>query len=195
MEGADPRHALAITAANEHFTALFAGRLNSRVPATILLAIGGFIPSLTSGLSRFGFTQTFFLGELLGVVRTQELLAARRIDNAEQYFTRAIDFGYSKSAEESLARWGHEAILGDVVWVVRQFRPDVIVQVFAGSASDGHGHHQASGILAQEAFAAAGDRSRFPEQLRWVEPWQAYRLMQGGFYRSAGGPSSRPSRR
>ncbi|HSW51254.1 MAG TPA: PIG-L family deacetylase, partial [Bryobacteraceae bacterium] len=128
-------------------------------------------------------------GELLGLIRTQELLAARRIDNAEQYFTRAIDFGYSKSAEDSLGRWGHQEVLSDVVWVVRRFRPDVIVQVFAGTAGDGHGHHQASGILAREAFTAAGDRARFAEQFRWVEPWQATRLLQGGFYRPTSGPT------
>ncbi len=126
-------------------------------------------------------------GELLGLIRTQELLAARRIDGAEQYFTRAIDFGYTKSAADTLSRWGHDAVLADVVWVIRRFRPDVIVQVFTGTPSDGHGQHQASGILAREAFAAAAGGSKFPEQLCWVQPWQAKRLMQGGF-KSAGGP-------
>jgi LmbE family N-acetylglucosaminyl deacetylase len=121
------------------------------------------------------------LGELLGLIRTQELLAARQIDGAEQYFTRAIDFGYTKTAAEALSRWGHEAVLSDVVWIIRRFRPDVILQVFTGTPSDGHGQHQASGILAREAFTAAADPSRFPEQLRWAEPWQARRLMQGGF--------------
>ena len=91
---------------------------------------------------------------MLGLIRTQELLAARRIDGAEQYFTRAIDFGFSKSAEDTLAKWGHEAVLGDVVWIIRRFRPDVMVQVFAGTPGDGHGHHQASGMLAAEAFEA-----------------------------------------
>ncbi len=120
-------------------------------------------------------------GELLGLIRTQELLASRRIDGAEQYFTRAIDFGYSKSAEETLARWGREETLADIVWVIRRFRPDVVVQIFAGTPADGHGHHQASAVLATEAFHAAGDASRFPEQFRWVEPWSAFRLLQGGW--------------
>jgi len=116
-------------------------------------------------------------GELLGLIRTQELLAARRIDGGEQFFTRAIDFGFSKSADETFAKWGHEAILADVVWTVRRFRPDVIVLGVTG----GHGHHQASGILGREAYTAAADKSRFPEQLRWVQPWQAKRLLLVGF--------------
>ncbi len=116
-------------------------------------------------------------GELLGVIRTQEMLAARRIDGAEQYFTRAIDFGFSKSAEETFEKWGHDAILADVVWVIRRYRPDVIF----GGVGAGHGHHQAAAILAREAFRAAADKTCFPEQLRWVEPWQAKRLIGGGF--------------
>jgi LmbE family N-acetylglucosaminyl deacetylase len=125
-------------------------------------------------------------GALLGVIRTQELLAARRIDGAEQYFTRAIDFGFSKSAEETLSLWGRERILGDVVWVIRRFQPDVIVLCSSPTGSGGHGHHQASGILGQEAFAAAADPKRFPEQLRWVEPWQAKRLVQQMYRGGAG---------
>jgi len=116
-------------------------------------------------------------GELLGLVRTQELLAARRIDGAEQFFTRAMDFGFSKSADETFAKWGHDAILADVVWIIRRFRPDVLVVGF----SAGHGHHQASGILGREAVPAAADKTRFPEQLRWVEPWQVRRVVTGGF--------------
>ncbi len=115
-------------------------------------------------------------GDLLGVIRTQELLAARRIDGAEQFFTRAIDFGFSKSAEETLEKWGRERILGDVVWVIRRFRPDVVILCFSGTPRDGHGQHQASGILGKEAFEAAADPKRFPEQLKYVEPWQAKRL-------------------
>jgi len=115
-------------------------------------------------------------GEMLGVIRTQELLAARRIDGAEQWFTRAIDFGFSKSAEETLAKWGREKVLGDVVWVIRRFRPDVVVTRFSGTPRDGHGHHQSSAILAKDAFSAAADPKRFPEQLKHVEPWQAKRL-------------------
>jgi hypothetical protein len=116
-------------------------------------------------------------GELLGLIRTQELLAARKIDGGEQFFTRAVDFGFSKTAEETFDKWGHDAILADVVWTIRRFRPDVIVVGISG----GHGHHVASGILTREAYVAAADKTRFPEQLRWVEPWQAKRLVSGGF--------------
>src|SRR6187551_3912054 len=88
----------------------------------------------------------------LGLIRTQELLAARRIDGAEQFFSRAFDFGFSKSPEEALRLWGHDKILSDVVWVIRKFRPDVIITRFPGDERAGHGHHQASEILAKEAF-------------------------------------------
>ena len=120
-------------------------------------------------------------GEDLGVIRTQELLAARSIDGAEQFFTRAVDFGYSKSADETMAIWGREKILSDVVWVIRRFRPDVVVTRFPTDARGGHGHHQASAILAKEAFRAAADPKRFPEQLRWVKPWQAKRIVWNAF--------------
>ena len=116
-------------------------------------------------------------GDLMGVIRTQELLAARRIDGAEQFFTRAIDFGFSKTVEETLAKWDKEQVLSDVVWTIRRFQPDVIVLRFSGTPQDGHGHHQASAILGREAFDAAADPKRFPEQLRLVKPWQAKRLM------------------
>ncbi|MBI1899021.1 MAG: PIG-L family deacetylase [Acidobacteria bacterium] len=120
-------------------------------------------------------------GPLLGLIRTRELLAARPIDGAEQFFTRAIDFGYSKTAGEALRKWGREQVLGDVVWVIRNFQPDVIVARFSGTPRDGHGHHQASAILAREAFSAAAGRGRFPEQLQYVEPWQAKRLVHNLF--------------
>ncbi|MEQ1885916.1 MAG: PIG-L family deacetylase, partial [Bryobacteraceae bacterium] len=114
----------------------------------------------------------------LGIIRTEELLAARRIDGAEQYFTRAIDFGFTKTAEETLgAKWPREKVLGDVVWAIRRFRPDVIILRFSGTPRDGHGQHQASAILGKEAFRAAADPKRFPEQLQYVKPWQALRLM------------------
>jgi LmbE family N-acetylglucosaminyl deacetylase len=116
-------------------------------------------------------------GDLLGIIRTQELLAARRVDGAEQFFTRAIDFGYSKTPKETLAKWGRERILSDMVWVIRRFRPDVIILCFSGTPRDGHGHHQASAILGKEAFLAAADKTRFPDQLQWVKPWQAKRLV------------------
>ena len=117
------------------------------------------------------------LGERLGVIRTEELLDARRIDHARQFFTRAIDFGFSKTADETMRIWGHDKILADVVWVVRNFRPDVIVTRFSPEDQKTHGHHTASAILAREAFAAAADPNRFPEQLAFVKPWQATRLV------------------
>ena len=117
------------------------------------------------------------LGERLGVIRTEELLDARRIDHARQFFTRAIDFGFSKTADETLHIWGHDKILADVVWVIRNFRPDVIVTRFSPEDQKTHGHHTASAILAQEAFSAAADANRFPEQLAFVKPWQATRLV------------------
>jgi LmbE family N-acetylglucosaminyl deacetylase len=120
-------------------------------------------------------------GELLGLVRTQELLAARRADGAEQFFTRAIDFGFSKSPEEAFRIWGHDAVLADVVWVVRRFRPDVIIARFPTTGEGGHGHHTASAILASEAFDAAGDPLRFPEQLKYVQPWKPKRLLWNVF--------------
>ncbi len=124
------------------------------------------------------------LDEGLGVVRTGELLAARRLDGGQQFFTRAFDFGFSKSADETFANWDRNKLLGDVVWRIRAFRPQVVVSVFTGTPADGHGHHQVAGILAREAFQAAGDPTRFPEQLtEGVEAWQPaklYQLARGG---------------
>ena len=117
------------------------------------------------------------LGERLGVIRTEELLDARRIDHARQFFTRAIDFGFSKTADETMRIWGHDKILADVVWIIRNFRPDVIVTRFSPEDEKTHGHHTASAILAREAFSAAADPNRFPEQLAFVKPWQATRLV------------------
>jgi LmbE family N-acetylglucosaminyl deacetylase len=122
-------------------------------------------------------------GDALGVIRTEELLAARGIDGAEQFFTRAVDFGFSKGPEETLRFWGHDEILSDIVWVIRSFRPDVIVTRFPPNGDGGHGHHTASAILAAEAFTAAADPKRFPDQLRYVEPWQAKRLMWNAWRR------------
>ncbi len=115
--------------------------------------------------------------ELMGVIRTQELLAARRIDGAEQFFTRAIDFGYSKTTGETFEIWGKEKILSDVVWVIRKFRPDVIITRFPGTGEGGHGNHTASAILAEEAFRIAGDPDKFPEQLKFVRPWKPKRIL------------------
>lgn len=105
------------------------------------------------------------LQEGLGLIRSEELIAARRFDGAEQFFTRAYDYGYSKSAEEAFRHWPRDSILADVVAVIRTYRPDAVVAVFTGTPSDGHGQHQASGILAREAVLAAGDPSRFPAQI------------------------------
>ena len=102
------------------------------------------------------------LGPLLGMIRTEELLAARRLDGGRQFFTRAYDFGFSKSAEETYTHWPKDSILRDVVTVVRAFRPHVIVAVFSGTARDGHGHHQVSGMLAREVFDAAADTIAWP---------------------------------
>jgi LmbE family N-acetylglucosaminyl deacetylase len=134
-------------------------------------------------------------GALLGVIRTQELLAARRVDGAEQYFTRALDFGFSKNPEETLKLWGHDRILADVVWVIRKFQPDVIVTRFLPDSTAGHGHHTASAMLAEEAFDAAADPKRFPEQLQGgVTPWRAKRLAWNVYRFGAQGPDDTPGR-
>jgi LmbE family N-acetylglucosaminyl deacetylase len=121
------------------------------------------------------------LGDALGIIRTQELMEARRIDGGEQFFTRAVDFGYSKNAAESFEKWGRQEVLSDVVRVIRMFRPDVIITRFAPDRSAGHGHHEASAILAEEAFDLAGDPKAFPEQLeQGLEVWQPRRLFFNG---------------
>ncbi len=121
-------------------------------------------------------------GTDLGLIRTQELLAARRIDGAEQFFSRAYDFGFCKTPEEALRTWDHNKILSDVVWVIRNFRPDVIITRFPEDERAGHGHHSASAILAREAFAAAADPNIFPEQLKnGITVWQAKRLLWNTF--------------
>ncbi len=120
-------------------------------------------------------------GEPLGVIRTQELLAARRIDGAEQFFTRAYDFGYSKNPEETFRFWNKELILADMVSIIRAFKPDVIICRFPSTGEGGHGHHTASAILAIEAFEAAADPSRFPEHLTTSGPWKAKRILWNTF--------------
>jgi LmbE family N-acetylglucosaminyl deacetylase len=121
-------------------------------------------------------------GVELGLIRTQEMLAARRVDGAEQFFSRAFDFGFSKSTEEALKTWGHDKALSDVVWVIRKFQPDVIFTRFPPDSRAGHGHHSASAVLAHEAFIAAADPSKFPEQFKYgVHPWQAKRLVWNSF--------------
>jgi LmbE family N-acetylglucosaminyl deacetylase len=117
------------------------------------------------------------LYEALGVIRTEELLAARRLDGASQFFTRAYDFGFSKARAEALAKWDRDEVLADMVRVIRTFRPMVIVSAWTGTPADGHGHHQAAGFLTKEAYAAAGDPSRYPQQLaEGLRPWQAMKL-------------------
>lgn len=117
------------------------------------------------------------LGQGLGAIRTGELVAARELDGGVQFFTRAIDFGFSKTAEETIEKWEEDEVLRDIVLVIRRFRPHVIVSVWQGNASDGHGHHQASGILTRQAFAAAADAERFPElEDIGVEAWATPKL-------------------
>ena len=122
------------------------------------------------------------LGVALGILRTEELLAARRLDGAGQYFTRAYDFGFSKNLEDTWAHWPRDTVLKDVVRIVRRFRPQIIVSIFSGTPRDGHGQHQAAGWPAMEAFRVAGKGEVFPE-LQTVEglaPWVPLKL-----YRSA----------
>jgi LmbE family N-acetylglucosaminyl deacetylase len=118
----------------------------------------------------------------LGLIRTQELLAARRIDGAEQYFSTAFDFGFCKNPEEAMKTWGHHKILSDAVWIIRKFRPDIIIARFPEDSRAGHGHHSASGIIAREAFDAAADSTKFSDQLtKGVTVWQAKRLLWNTF--------------
>ncbi|MEJ7780631.1 MAG: PIG-L family deacetylase [Daejeonella sp.] len=119
--------------------------------------------------------------ELLGLIRTHELLAARRTDGAEQFFTRAIDFGFTKNSEETFRIWDKEQVLADAVWVIRKFKPDLIITRFPEDARAGHGQHAASAIIAREAFEAAADPKRFPEQLKSLQPWKAKRVVWNTF--------------
>jgi LmbE family N-acetylglucosaminyl deacetylase len=120
------------------------------------------------------------LGPALGILRTEELLAARTLDGARQYFTRAYDFGFSKNLPDTWRFWPRDSVLKDVVRIVRRFRPQVIVAIFSGTPRDGHGQHQASGWAAREAFQAAGDSARFPElsQDEGLTPWRPLKLYQ-----------------
>ena len=130
-------------------------------------------------------------GEELGVIRTQELLAARRVDGGRQFFTRAIDFGYSKSPDETLRIWDRRQVLSDVVRVIRTFRPDVMITGSSPEPSPGqHGHHTASAILALEAFKVAGDAKSFPDQLDYLTPWQPKRIFLGRGGRGGSGESA-----
>ena len=125
--------------------------------------------------------------ELLGVIRTQELLAARSVDGGEQFFTRANDFGYSKHPHETLEIWEQEKVLSDVVWAIRTFKPDVIINRFNHrTPGTTHGHHTTSAMLSVAAFDKVGDKNQFPEQLKYTETWQPKRLFfntSSWFYR------------
>lgn len=122
------------------------------------------------------------LGIELGLIRTQELLSARKIDGAQQFFTTAFDFGFSKNPQETFKHWDKEKILGDMVWVIRKFRPDIIITRFPTTGEGGHGHHTASAILAGEAFEAAADPKKYPEQFaQGVQPWTTKRLLWNTF--------------
>ncbi len=114
----------------------------------------------------------------LGVIRTEELLAARKLDGAEQYFTRAFDFGFTRSAKETLQKWNREELLGDMARVIRMMRPLVVVNGFSGTNQDGHGQHQVAGMLTPEAIKAAADPNRFPEQIgkEGLQPWQVLKV-------------------
>ena len=121
------------------------------------------------------------LSDVLGVLRAEELLASDEYYGVQERFSRVADFGFSKSADETFQKWGgHDTALADVVRVIRTFRPDVLVARFSGTDRDGHGHHQASSILAKEAFRAAADPKRFPEQIAaGLTPWQAKKFYIG----------------
>ena len=132
------------------------------------------------------------LGAELGVARTQELLAARRLDGAQQFFTRALDFGFSKDYRETLDVWDHQQVLADIVRVIRIFRPDVVITRFSPQPSTTHGHHTASAYLAVEAFKLAGDPKAFPEQLTSLTPWQPKRILLNGGGGGRGGGGAAP---
>src|SRR5262249_42416258 len=117
------------------------------------------------------------LYDALGILRTEELLAAGRYYGVDQMFTRLADFGFSKRLDETLEHWGREVVLGDIVHAIRMYRPDIIVSRFHGTPRDGHGHHQVAGLMSIEAFKAAADPNRFPEHLQeGLPPWQAKKL-------------------
>src|SRR5450631_3925322 len=118
----------------------------------------------------------------LGQIRTQELLAARRVDGSDQFFSRAYDFGFSKTTAEALKIWDEQKILSDIVWIIREFQPDIIITRFPEDKRAGHGQHSASSVLARLAFSAASDPKQLPEQFAYgVHPWQATRLFLNTF--------------
>ncbi|MBD3628252.1 PIG-L family deacetylase [Cyclobacterium sp.] len=121
------------------------------------------------------------LGIQLGMIRTQELLKARETDGGRQFFSRAIDFGYSKTPNETLNNWNREKLLSDVIWVIRNFQPDIIITRFNTTPGTTHGHHTTSAILAREGFEKAGDPNVFPEQMKWVKPWSPKRIFWNAY--------------
>lgn len=134
-------------------------------------------------------------GVELGLIRSQELLAARHIDGAEQFFSSAYEFGFSKNANEALSIWDKQKVLSDIVYVIRKFQPDILITRFPGDARAGHGHHWASALLANEAFTAAADPNKFPEQFAYgVKPWQAKRIVWNGFNFGGSNNTSGPVR-
>ncbi len=120
-------------------------------------------------------------GAALGLIRTHELLEARKLDGAQQFFTRAIDFGFSKNTTDTFKQWNADSITADVVWVIRKFRPDVIICRFPPTAAAGHGQHAASAVVAEKAFKLAGDKTAFPDQLKYVNVWQPKRVLWNTF--------------
>lgn len=120
-------------------------------------------------------------GAALGLIRTHELLEARKLDGAQQFFTRAIDFGFSKNTTDTFKQWDADSITADVVWVIRKFRPDVIICRFPPTAAAGHGQHAASAVVAEKAFKLAGDKTAFPDQLKYVNVWQPKRVLWNTF--------------
>lgn len=120
-------------------------------------------------------------GAALGLIRTHELLEARKLDGAQQFFTRAIDFGFSKNTADTFKQWDENSIIADVVWVIRKFRPDVIICRFPPTAAAGHGQHAASAVVAEKAFKLAGDKTAFPDQLKYVNAWQPKRVLWNTF--------------
>lgn len=120
-------------------------------------------------------------GYNIGVIRTQELLGARRIDGAQQFFSRAYDFGFSKTRDETLRFWDQDKVLGDVVWMIRKFQPDVIITRFPPDPRAGHGHHQTSAYLAEKGFSMAADPTAYADQLKYAKTWQAKRLVWNTF--------------
>ena len=120
-------------------------------------------------------------GAALGLIRTHELLEARKLDGAQQFFTRAIDFGFSKNTTDTFKQWDENSIIADVVWVIRKFRPDVIICRFPPTAAAGHGQHAASAVVAEKAFKLAGDKTAFPNQLKYVNVWQPKRVLWNTF--------------